>query len=92
MGDVWSDADYRMAESPAEVLLLAALDYSVETTIVHVAPSPPRPLLQQLAASLRMRIVHLPIGTLSPSTLRRIRVMHILSGHEKRDIAHDYVW
>ena len=37
MADVWSDPDYRMAETRAEVLLLAALDYSRERIVVHVA-------------------------------------------------------
>jgi hypothetical protein len=92
MADVWSDADYRMAQSKAEVLLLAALDYCAENTVVHVAARPPRSVLQQLASRLGLKIVHLPIGTLSPSTVRQIRVMHILSGHEKRTIAKEYIW
>jgi hypothetical protein len=60
--------------------------------VVHVAARPPRSILQQLAQRLGLKIVHLPIGTLSPSTVRRIRVMHILSGHEKRAIAKEYIW
>jgi hypothetical protein len=92
LGDVWNDADYRFAESKAEVLLLAALDYSRERIVVHAAPKPPRPLFHQIAARLDRKILHLPIGTLSPATLRKIRVMHVLSGHAKRQIAKDYVW
>jgi len=92
MLDVWTDPDYRIAESKAEVLLLAALDYSQEKVVVHVGPKPPRPILQQLAARLGLKIQHLPLGTLSPSTLKRIRVMHVLSGHAKRKIASDYIW
>jgi hypothetical protein len=92
LGDVWSDGDYRFAESNPEVLLLAALDYSRERIVVHAAPKPPRPIFHQIAARLDRRILHLPIGTLAPATLRKIRVMHVLSGHAKRDIAKDYVW
>ena len=90
--DVWSDPDYRIAESKAEVLLLAALDYSQEKVVVHVGPRPPRSILQQLAARLGLKIQHLPLGTLSPSTVKRIRVMHVLSGHDKRKMARDYIW
>jgi hypothetical protein len=89
---VWTDADYGMAESKAEVLLLAALDYCAEKVVVHVAAKPPRSILHQLAGRLGLKILHLPIGTLSPSTVRRIRVMHILSGHDKRAIAKDFIW
>ena len=92
MLDVWTDSDYRIAESKAEVLLLAALDYSRERIVVHVGPKPPRPILHQLAVRLGLKIQHLPLGTLSPSTVKRIRVMHVLSGHDKRKIARDYIW
>jgi len=92
MVDVWNDPDYRVAESKAEVLLLAALDYSEERVVVHVSPRPPRPILYQLAARLGLKIVHLPIGTISPATRKRVSVMHILSGHDKRQVAADYIW
>ena len=90
--DVWSDADYRFAETKPEVLLLAALDYASEKFVVHVAPRPPRSIFHQIAARLGLKILHIPIGTLSRSTARKIRVMHVLSGHDKREIAKDYVW
>jgi len=74
------------------VLLLAALDYTLEDTVVHVAPTPPRSILRQLAGRLGLKILHLPLGTISPTTLKKIRVMHILAGHDKRKQAKDYVW
>jgi len=92
MADVWDDPDYRLARTRAEVLLLAALDYTTETTVVHVAATPPRSLLHQLAARLGLKILHLPLGTLSQTTLRKLRVMHVLAGHDKRRVAKDYIW
>ena len=92
MLEVWTDPDYRLAERKSEVLLLAALDYSEERVVIYVAHKPPRSIFQQIAGRLARKILYVPIGTLSPSTLRRIRVMHILSGREKRKIARDYVW
>jgi len=92
LGDVWSDGDYRFAETKSEVLLLAALDYSRERVVIHVAPKPPRPVFHEIATRLDRRILHLPIGTLSPTALKKIRVMHVLSGHAKREIAKDYLW
>jgi len=92
LADVWTDPDYRLAESKPEILLMAALDYSRERIVVHAAAKPPRPLFRDLAARLDRKILHLPLGTLSPATLRKIRVMHILAGHDKRQIAKDYVW
>jgi hypothetical protein len=90
--DVWHDADYREARSKPEVLLTAAVDYSREKLIVHVAAHPPSSRLRSYAAQQTKRIVHVPIGSLSPVTLRRVRVVHILAGRDKRTIAKDYVW
>jgi hypothetical protein len=92
LAEVWSDPDYALAETKAEVLLLAALDYSRERIVVHVAARPPRGIFQTVAGRLDRKILHVPLGTLSPATLRRLRVMHVLAGHAKRDIARHYVW
>jgi hypothetical protein len=90
--EVWTDADYAFAQTRPERLLLAALDYSLERVVVHVAPRPPRPVFHQIAARLDRKILHLPIGTISPGTVRRIRVLHVLSGRERRDVAREYIW
>ena len=92
MADAWTDPDYRMAESKSEVLLLAALDYCTERMVAYVGAKPPRPVLFQLAARMNLKILYLPLGTLSPSTLKRIRVMHILSGRDKRLMAKEFIW
>ncbi len=90
--EVWSDPDYDMARSKAEVLLLAALDYSLERLIVHVASRPPRRFFKTLAGRLDRKIVHIPLGQLSLQSLKRIRVFHILAGRAKRELASEYVW
>ena len=92
MLDVWSDPDYITAETQAELLLLAGLDYSTDSLVVHVAPSPPRSIFRQIAGRAGLRILHIPLGTLSPTTIKRIRVMHILSGYDKREIAKEFIW
>lgn len=90
--DVWRDPDYRGLPEKADVLLAAGIDYSEEKLVVHVAERPPRDVLRRYAASRGKRIVHIPLGALSPRTLRKVRVLHILVGHDKRAIAKDYVW
>ena len=70
------------AESKPEVLLLAALDYSRSGSSSTPRRRPPRAIFHQIAARLDRKILHLPLGTLSPATLRKIRVMHVLSGHD----------
>ncbi len=91
MWDVWQDPDYAMFRSKPDVLLMAALDYSVDPYVVYVAPRPPRSWFHGIAARMGRKIVYLPIGQLSSSTLKRIRVFHVLSGYDKREIAKDYI-
>ena len=92
MMDVWSDPEYAFARGKHEVLLLAALDYSTEPHVVYAAPRPPRSIYRQLAARLGKKIVYLPLGSLSPVRLKQLRILHVLYGHDKREIARDYVW
>jgi hypothetical protein len=92
MYDVWQDPDYAFAESKSETLLLAALDYSVERHVVYVAAKPPRSIFKTIAARLGRTIIYIPIGQLSPVSLKKIRVVHVLDGYDKRDIAKDYMW
>lgn len=90
--DVWHDPDYRGARSKADVLLMAAVDYSTEKIVVHVGPKAPSSRIRDWATRQGKHITHIPLGSLSPVTLRKVRVLHILSGHDKREVAKDYVW
>ncbi len=92
MFDVWNDPDYEFAETKPERLLLAALDYSVERYVVYVAAKPPRSILRSIASHLGKKIVYIPLGQLSPTRLKKVRVVHVLDGHHRRDTAKDYIW
>lgn len=92
MMDVWTDQDYAFARGKHEVLLLAALDYSPEKHVVYAAARPPRSIFRQIASRMGKKIVYIPLGSLSPVKLKKLRVLHILHGHDKREIARDYVW
>jgi hypothetical protein len=92
LADVWTDPDYRAARDKAEVLVLAAIDYCEDPMVVHLAARPPAERLRRHATARGRRLVHLPLGSVSPSTLKKVRTLHILAGHDKRKIARDYVW
>lgn len=92
MMDVWHDPDFQEAKSRSEVLLMAALDYSIEKHVVYVAAKPPRSIFKQIGARRDRKIIYIPLGSLSPQKLKQLRIMHILSGKDKREIAKDYIW
>jgi len=92
MFDVWSDPDYDFAETKAERLLMAGLDYSVEKLVGYVAAKPPRSVFRTIADRMGRKILYIPIGQLSPSKLKKLRVVHVLDGHHRRAEAKDYIW
>jgi hypothetical protein len=90
--DVWSDPDYDYAESKSERLLMAALDYSVERFVVYVASKPPRSIFRSIAGHLQRKILYVPIGQLSPTKIKRLRVVHVLDSYGRRSEAKEYIW
>jgi hypothetical protein len=92
MYDVWHDPDYDFAESKSERLLLAGMDYSIHRFVVYVAARPPRSVFRTIAGRVGRTIVYIPIGQLSPVALKKIRVVHVLDGYDKRKVAKDYIW
>jgi hypothetical protein len=90
--DVWADPDYEFAESKPERLLMAALDYSVERFVVYVAAKPPRSIFRSIAAHLNRKILYVPIGQLSPTKVKRLRVVHVLDSYARRSEAKEYIW
>lgn len=90
--DVWSDEDYLECRSKPEILLMAAIDYSIEPHIAYAAASPPRSSLRSYARRKGKKIVYLPLGQFSPSTLARLRSFHVLDGQQRRQIADDYIF
>ena len=92
MWDVWSDPVYSMAECKSEVLLMAAIEYSIEKHVVYVGVKPPRSWFKGFANRLGKSLIYIPAGKMSPVTLKKIRVFHVLSGYQLREIAKDYVW
>jgi hypothetical protein len=92
MYDVWQDIDYEFAESKSERLLLAGIDYSIHRYVVYVAAKPPRSIFKTIASRSGRTIIYIPIGQLSPISVKKIRVVHVLDGYDKREIAKDYLW
>lgn len=90
--DVWTDPDYVDLRTKAEILLVAAIDYAAQPVVVYVASKPPRSQVKSYAKRFGKKVVYIPIGQLSPITLNKLRVFHVLDSHQKRDIAGEYIF
>ncbi|UCF83390.1 MAG: hypothetical protein JSV50_19800 [Desulfobacteraceae bacterium] len=89
--DIWRDPFFDFARNKPERLLIAALDYCLEKHLVYVAATPPSGWCHSMAARLGKKIIYLPIGSISPVTLKKIRQFHVLDGHPVRRYAHHYI-
>ncbi len=90
--DVWHDEDYQIFKTKAEVLLAAAIDYSIESIIVYSAAKPPRSQLKSYASRFGKKVVYVPIGQLSAIKIKQLCTFHVLDGQDKRKIAQDYIF
>lgn len=92
MLNVWEDPDYAECRTKAEVLLMAAIDYATKPVVVYVAAKPPRSFFKSFAQRFGKKVIYIPRGQLSPVTLDKLRVFHVLDGHERRGIADEYIF
>jgi NAD-dependent DNA ligase len=60
--------------------------------VIYVAAKPPRSIFKSIASRVGRTVIYIPIGQLSPVSLKKIRVVHVLDGYEKRETAKDYLW
>ncbi len=91
MLDIWTDPDYDVCSSKAEVLTCAAIDYSVKPVIIYVAAHPPKEKLKQYARTQGKKLLYTPISQFSKLAIRKVQIFHVLDGHHRRAIANEYI-
>lgn len=89
--DVWSDPDYAFLQKKSEKLLVAGIEYSLEKYIVFVSPKPPASKIVSWAKKIGREVIYVPLGAFSRATINKVRIFHILAGHDTRDHAGDYI-
>jgi hypothetical protein len=91
MFDVWMDPDFNFVPTRHERLLVAGIAYSEKTGIVYVAKKPPAARWKKLAKSMGKRVIYVPLGSLNPIHLKRMRTFHMLQNKGVRNYAHEYL-
>jgi len=89
--DIWTDDYYREFLTASDRLLAAALEYNEKNAVVHLAAKPPSPRLQTIAGRLSQKIIYIPISTVNPVTLGKVRRFHVLDSRERRNDAGEYL-
>ena len=76
-----------LSELQKSILIMA-----VQNKIIgFVAKKPPTAAQRHFAAEQGYRLVFLPMGQLTPSSLHRLRTMHLLAHRDLRDNAREYI-
>lgn len=90
--DIWNDPFFDQFPDPAERLLAAAIEFNDRTAVVYVAPDPPSRRMTQIAGRVGQKVVYIPLSTLDPVTIGRVRRFHVLDSKKRRRDADDYIW
>ncbi|MFO8020545.1 MAG: hypothetical protein R6U96_18125 [Promethearchaeia archaeon] len=88
----YMDYQYEDCKNKAERLLKAAILNSKEKYIVYIAKSAPRKYFYSMAGVKHRKIVYVPLNNFNRDSLKTIKHIHLLAGHDKRDIAHKYIF
>ena len=91
MWPVWEDPHLRHFKRKSQLLLAAGLQLTREPVVLYIAPRPPHPFLKRIALRMGLRVLHLPLGQLSPQRILRLRTFHILASHQARTWAHRFI-
>jgi hypothetical protein len=91
MFDIWTEPEFDFVPTRHERLLVAGIVYSEKTGVVYVAKKPPPARWKKLAKSMGRKIVYIPLGSLSPLHVKRMRTFHMLQNKGVRNYAPDYL-
>jgi hypothetical protein len=91
MFDIWLEPEFDVVPSRHERLLVAGIVYSEKPGIVYVAKKPPASRWKKLAKSMGKRIVFIPLGSLNPLHLKRMRTFHMLQNKGVRNHASEFL-
>ncbi|MCP4762755.1 MAG: hypothetical protein GY870_13330 [archaeon] len=82
---------FRNCHMKSERLILGSIYQSPGKYIIYVAKKRPRNYFYNIAREESKKIVFIPISSFSPSSINRLKYMHILAGRYRRKYAHKYV-
>lgn len=89
--DIWIDPSFDFVPTRAERLLVAGLAYSEKQGIIYVSKKPPLLRWKKLAKSMGKRIIYIPLGSLNPIHVKRMRTFHMLQNKGVRNYAGDFL-
>jgi hypothetical protein len=89
--EVWSDPHLDFTDTLEERLIAAACMYSRHRHIALLSPIAPRAVWRRLARMFGKHLIHMPSSRFSGTTLKQLRLVHVLNGREVRSYAEWFI-
>lgn len=89
--DIWRDPQFDFTDTLEERLLAAALCHSRERHIALMSSAPPGAGWRRLASRYHKKIVHVPLSRFGAATIEKLRMFHVLNGHQVRSYAEHFI-
>jgi hypothetical protein len=91
IADVWTDASLDFTTTLEERLLAAGCKYAQSPHVVVLSSAPPGAGFRRLAKQYKKKLVHVPLGQFSDSTIQQLRIVHVLNGKNVRSYAAHFI-
>ena len=89
--DIWLDPRLEFTDTLEERLVAAACLHSREPHVALMSGLPPGAGWRRLARRFGKKLLHVPLGQFSDSTIQQLRVMHVLNGRQVRSYAANFI-
>lgn len=89
--DIWTDPSLDWAETLEDRLIGAACLWSQCRHIALLSPGAPGAGWRRLTKRHGKRLVHVPLGQFSDSTVQQLRMVHVLNGKNVRSFAAHFI-
>jgi hypothetical protein len=89
--DIWRDPQFDFADTLEERLIAAGLHHSQERHIALLSHHPPGAGWRRLATKYKKKLVHVPLSRFGLETIEKLRMFHVLNGHQVRSYAEHFI-
>lgn len=89
--DIWTDRSLDFCTTLEERLLAAGCKHALSPHVVLLSAAPPGAGWRRLARQYKKKLVHVPLGQFSDSTIQQLRIVHVLNGKNVRSYAAHFI-
>jgi hypothetical protein len=91
ISEIWREPKFDFTTTLEERLIAAACFYSQHRHVALLSPLAPGYSWKRIAKLYGKRLVHVPLGQYSESTVQQLRLVHVLNGMEVRSYASNFI-